>query len=310
MRVISFVIPCYRSQNTITNVVDSIYEIMANKDDTFEVLLINDGSPDNVWAVISKLAAEREEVIAIDLAKNFGQHSALMAGYAYSKGDVIVSLDDDGQTDVHEVYKLVNALDTYDVVFAEYGTIKQNRFRVWGSRVNELMTEQLIDKPKEIHPTSYFATHRFIIEEMLRYDGSYPYIGGLIFRATSNIGNVKISHKTRIEGSSGYNFKRLVSMWLNGFTAFSVKPLRMASMMGAFFSACGFLYGIVIIIKKIIHPQIQMGYSSIMVAILFIGGVLMLLLGLLGEYIGRIYIGMNKRPQYVIRSIVKNDRIG
>lgn len=311
MRKISFVIPCYRSQNTIETVVESIYEVMSTREDLFEIILVNDGSPDDVWSVISKLACGKSEVIGINFSQNFGQHAALMAGYAHSDGEIVVSLDDDGQTPVDEVYKLIDALSENDVVFAEYDEIKQNGFRVWGSKMNEFMTEQLVNKPKEIHPTSYFAAQRFIIEEMLRYDGPFPYIGGLIFRSTNRIANVKVTHKSRLEGRSGYNLSKLISMWLNGFTAFSVKPLRLASVLGMVSSFVGFIYGIVIIIRKIIYPQVQMGYSSMMAVMLFIGGMIMLLLGMLGEYIGRMYIGMNKKPQYVIKGVLRgNDANG
>lgn len=306
MRKLSFVIPCYHSERSIKPVVDSIRTIMNGKKDEYEIILVNDHSPDGVWSEICRLAQYDSKIIGIDLTKNFGQHSALMSGYAYACGEIVISMDDDGQTPVEDVYKLIYSLeDGYDVVFAEYETIKQSKFRVFGSFLNEKMTEYLVNKPKGIKPTSFFVAYKFIIDEMLRYNCAYPYIGGLIYRATQNIGNVKVSHHDRMYGQSGYKLKKLIGMWINGFTAFSVKPLRVATFLGFISAFVGVFYGVFTIVRKLITPEIQMGYSSLLTVILFIGGIIMLLLGMIGEYVGRIYICINDAPQYVVREVVR-----
>ena len=169
------------------------------------------------------------------------------------------------------------------------------------------MSEWLCDFPKNIDATSYSASKRFIIDEVINYDQPFTFLGGLFVRTTKNLINVEIEHKDRLSGKSGYTFKSLLSLWFNGFTAFSVKPLRIASFIGIFTSLFGFIFGIYIIIRKLIEPNRLIGYSSIMCVILFIGGMIMMILGLMGEYIGRIYICLNNSPQYVIKSKINFD---
>lgn len=306
MRKLSFVIPCYRSEHTISNVVQGIINTVKTRSEyTYEIILVSDHSPDNVFQVIKELACQNKNVKGIELAKNFGQHAALMAGYRECTGDIVISLDDDGQTPEVELFSLIDKLDEgFDVVYGAYPSIKQTFFRIFGSRVNKFMMEKLIGKPKNIESNSYFACRDYIVAEMLRYKNSYPYIGGLIFRATNNIANVTIKQRERIEGHSGYNIIKLLSLWMNGFTAFSVKPLRIATLTGVICAAVGFIFGVYTIIHKLMNPTTPAGWSSTMAALLFIGGMIMLVLGLIGEYIGRIYICINNSPQYVIRDTV------
>ncbi|MCR5849063.1 MAG: glycosyltransferase family 2 protein [Lachnospiraceae bacterium] len=302
---VSFVIPCYRSENTLEAVVDEIKSTMAELKKEYEIILVNDSSPDNTFEVIKRLAAENDNILGIDLAKNFGQHCALMAGMRHSEGDVVVCLDDDGQTPANEVGKLLDRLEEgYDVCYASYGKKQHSGFRNFGSKVNELMTRIMLGKPKELKVSSYFAAKRFVVEDMLRYEQSYAYVIGLVLRATKNVCNVEVNHRARTEGTSGYTLGKLFSLWFNGFTAFSIKPLRMATGIGCFCACSGFLYGIYTIIKKLVLVDVQAGFSALMSVLVFIGGMIMLMLGLIGEYIGRIYICMNNSPQYVIREKV------
>ena len=302
---ISFVIPCYRSEKTLPDVVDEIKTTMATIGHEFEIILVNDCSPDKTFEVIKKLASENDNILGIDLAKNFGQHCALMAGMRHTSGDVVVCLDDDGQTPADEVGKLLDKLDEgYDVCYASYGKKQHSGFRNFGSKVNELMTRIMLGKPKELKVSSYFAAKRFIVDDMLRYEQSYAYVIGLVLRATKNVANVEVNHRARSVGESGYTLAKLFSLWFNGFTAFSIKPLRIATGIGCFCACSGFLYGIYTIIKKLVLVDVQAGFSALMSVLVFIGGMIMLMLGLIGEYIGRIYICMNNSPQYVIREKV------
>ena len=302
MKKVSFVIPCYRSENTVEHVVAEIKGTMAESGYAYEIVLVNDCSPDNTMGTIRRLCESDNYIKGIGFARNFGQHAALMAGLRQAEGDYVVCLDDDGQTPADEVHKLLEKLEEgYDAVYAAYDHKQHSAFRNLGSKVNELMTRMMLDKPAELYISSYFAVKRFVVDDMIRYENSYPYVIGLVLRATKNITNVMVNHREREEGSSGYTVKKLLGLWFNGFTAFSVKPLRLATCVGAFSAFVGFLYGFYTIIKKMINPDVPLGFSSTMAAIVFFGGMIMIMLGLIGEYIGRIYISLNNSPQYVIR---------
>lgn len=308
---ISFVIPCYRSEKTLEIVVDEIKRKMSTMlEDEYEIVLVNDCSPDHTFDVIRKLCAENKNIIGIEHAKNFGQHAALMAGFHYISGDVIVCLDDDGQTPADEVDKLLGKIkEGYDVVYAKYENKKHSVFRNFGSNVNKKMTEIMLGKPKELYVSSYFAARRFVIDEILKYHNAYPYVIGLVLRTTKQICNVSVNHRDRIDGTSGYSLKKLVALWVNGFTSFSVIPLRFATYGGSFVAFLGFIYAIYTIIRKLINPNRIIGWSSTIAIILIIGGFILLVLGMIGEYIGRIYISLNNSPQYVVRTVInfRND---
>lgn len=306
MKLLSFVIPCYRSEKTIQNV---IYEIIdtVKRDGryNYEIICINDYSPDNTYEVLKRMALENSKIKIISFSRNFGQHAALMAGFNHVTGDIIVCLDDDGQNPPKEMFKLIDKLEEgYDLVSAKYSHKKHSLFRKIGTKISFAMSSYLVGKPKNIDLNSYYAFRRYIADEVIKYTNPYPFVHGLILRITRNMANVEIEHKEREIGSSGYNFAKLISLWMNGFTAFSEKPLRIASIIGCICAFLGFLYGIFIIIRKILHPEILVGYSSMMAIILFLCGMIMLFLGLLGEYIGRMYISMNNAPQYAIREMI------
>ena len=305
---VSFVIPCYRSAQTLPGVVEELQTAMeAMQEYDYEVILVNDCSPDDTFEVIRRLSGENRRIRGINLARNFGQHSALMAGFRYGEGDIVVCLDDDGQTPAREVGKLLAGIrQRADVVYAKYNQKHHSGFRNWGSRINERMTRVMLGKPKDLYLSSYFAARRFVIEEVKRYENAYPYVIGLVLRTTGNIVNVEVTHRERAAGESGYTLGKLLALWFNGFTAFSVKPLRIATISGALCAMAGFLYGIYTIVKKIFinPPGLVTGFSALMSVLVFMGGMLMLMLGLVGEYMGRMYISMNNSPQYVIREMV------
>lgn len=307
MDKVSFVIPCFRSEQTIGHVIEEIRQTMQADLPaySFEIILVNDGSPDNVMGVIREYSEKYDNITGICLARNFGQHAALMAGFRHVTGDIVICLDDDGQTPPSEAGKFVREIEAgRDVVYARYANKKHSAFRNFGSHVNELMTRFMLGKPKELYISSYFAARRFVIDDVVRYENCYPYVIGLVLRTTKNIGNVDVNHRQRELGRSGYTMKALLGLWFNGFMAFSIQPLRFATLVGVFCAASGFLYGIYTIIRKLLVPDVPMGFSSLMSVLVFIGGMIMLMLGLIGEYVGRIYISLNNSPQYVIREIV------
>ena len=309
-KLVSFVIPCYRSAQTIGGVVEEIDTTMKTLSTyDYEIVLINDCSPDDTFEVIRALCAQRRDICGLNLARNFGQHAALMAGFRYAHGDVVVCLDDDGQTPASEVGKLLDKIEEgYDVVYAKYVQKQHSGFRNFGSRINELMARVMLGKPKELYLSSYFAARRFVVDEMLRYANPFPYVIGLVLRTTKNITNMEVTHREREVGTSGYTIGKLFGLWFNGFTAFSIKPLRIATALGCMTACAGFLYGIYTIIKKFVNPNVPIGFSAMMAALVFIGGMIMLMLGMLGEYIGRVYISLNNSPQYVIRECINADR--
>lgn len=307
MEKLSFVIPCYKSEKTISIVLDEIRAVVDALSCVyaFEVICVNDASPDGVLDVLKEQAEQHDDIRVVDLARNFGQHAAILAGMAYASGDIVILLDDDGQCPVDHLSELIAPLyDGYDVSIAQYGFRKRKEsvFRIIGSRLNDLMMQSMLGKPPKLGMYNFYAIKLFVVKEMIQYHNPYPYVDGLLLRATHNIAGVQMEDRPRLSGRSNYSIGRLLALVMNGFTAFSIKPLRIATVIGGLISVCGFIYGIVIVIRKIIDPgYFDAGYSSIMAAILFIGGILMLLLGICGEYIGRIYISINSSPQYVVR---------
>ena len=309
MKQVSFIIPCYRSENTIGSVAEEIKSAMNDLSGyDYEIVLVNDSSPDNTFKTISALANADKHITAVDLAKNFGQHAALMCGMRHAKGDIIVCLDDDGQTPADEVGKLLEKIEEgYDVVYASYEDKQHSGFRRFGSLVNSRMTEIMLSKPRELALTSYFAAKRFIIDEMLRYENCFPYVMGLVLRSTKNICNVPVTHRAREEGQSGYNLSKLLGLWFNGFTSFSIKPLRFATYFGTFTAFCGFLYALIIVIRYFTVNTAPLGWPTTTSLLLIIGGIILIVLGLIGEYVGRIFMCVNASPQYVEREVVKSE---
>ena len=304
MRTLSFVIPCYGSEQTIEAVVDDIYTVMQEHSEyDYEIILVCDASPDQVYSKVCSMALKDHRIKGCEFTKNFGQHAALMAGLRMSMGNIVICLDDDGQTPPTEVYKLVEAIENgADVAYAKYVNKKHSRFRNWGSRLNSKMTEWMLDKPRELYLSSFFALRRFVTDEIIKYTNPYPYLMGLVLRTTCNIVNVEVIHREREIGTSGYSFRKLLALWINGFTAFSVKPLRMATFMGMLSAFCGFIYAIWTALNKLVNPNAPMGWTSTVIILLILGGLILFVLGMIGEYIGRMYIGMNCAPQYVVKN--------
>ena len=299
-------IPCYNSTHTIGSVVQEIKEVMQTvlvRYD-YEIVLVNDGSPDGTtYGAIMDIVKSEDNIKGINLARNFGQPSAVMAALNHTTGDYVVCGDDDGQTPFNELPKLMEKIEEgYDLVEAKYAVReKRSLFRRLGTLANEGMATWLIAKPKGLELTTYWVTRRFVVDQMIAYPNSYPYLGGLMLRATQTACNVNVTHRERLSGKSGYNLKKMIELWLNGFTSFSVKPLRIMSVIGIIVAILGIFYGLFVIISKLVDPSINAGYSSIMAIMLFMFGVLFFFMGIIGEYVGRIYISLNKAPQFVVR---------
>lgn len=304
METISVVIPCYNSQHSIAQVVEEIRDALKDHFD-YQIILADDCSTDGVWQEIQRLCSNDSNIIGLSLARNFGQQAARMAAIKYVTGEYVLFTDDDGQHPAEGILPMMDKLrEGYDIVYAEFRKKKESLFRILVSKFNSKMSEWLIGKPKGIRNSSFFITRRFVVDALKQYHSPFPYLLGYFMSITHNVANIELEHKTRLYGKSGYSFKKLVLLWLNGFTSFSVVPLRIADVLGIAMTVIGFIVGIVIGIRRILNPQIPAGYTSIIVALLICSGMIMLMLGLTGEYIGRIFLTVNRLPQYVVRDSV------
>ncbi len=310
---LSVVIPCYNSQNNIEKVVGHAEEVFAEEGiSDYEFILVNDCSRDKTWQVISKLADSKPNILAVDLAKNCGQQGALMAGFHYVSGDYVVTCEDDGQTQIEKVGEMLDKIDEgYDVVAARYVKRPQRSlFRRFGTWLANCMANAMMPCPDGVRMSIFFMARRFVIDEMVKYQHAYPYVTGLLLRTTHNIANIDVEQLERLSGESGYNFRKLVSLWMNGFTAFSVKPLRIAAVIGSLSAACGIIYAIVIIVRRLAFGNVIAGWSSLMCVMLVMFGIVLLVLGLIGEYVGRIYLCINNTPQYTVRCVTGEEEEG
>lgn len=301
----SIVIPCYKSAETIETVVDTTAEEMNKMGRSeFEFVLVNDCSPDQ-GATLRKLIAlakERSYVKVVDLAKNSGQHNAMMAGLRNASGDVFISMDDDMQTRPSELPKMFAAFDEgYDVVYGAYPEKKENIFRLFGSWINKTCAVVFLGRPKNLRTSSFWIIRKYVRDSIISYDGAHSYLLGLILRATSNITQVEVEHFERESGKSGYTFKTLLKLWSN-IIGFTVRPLRLAMQMGTIISIGSIIFAISVFARKLMNPALEAGWASTMVGIFFSLGVELFFIGLIGEYVGRTYMHINKDPQYIVRN--------
>lgn len=309
--LISIAIPCYNSSQTLPFVIEEIKKVFSLKSEyAYQIVLVNDNSPDNTYEVICGLCRQDSNIIGIDLSKNYGQASAQMAAIRYVKGDVVVFMDDDGQHPATEIFRLIEKVqEGYDLVYAHFAHKKHSCFKRITSWLNAKVLEATNRKPKGIYISSYFALSKFAAEALKNYQSPFPSIGGYLLQVTRKIVDVEISHRERIAGTSNYSLRKLFRLWIQGMTNFSIVPLRLSSIIGMLSAVLGFIYGIVLIIQKLINPNVFLGYTSLMAVILVIGGLLMIMVGILGEYVGRIYILLSNMPQYNIREVISQEQI-
>jgi len=299
----SIVIPVYNGALSIGRLVD---ELITRLSPVFniEIVLVNDCSPDNSEEVCIGITKKHPEFVSFySLAMNVGEHNTVMAGLNKATGDFAVIMDDDFQNPVSEVIKLIDHMinSNYDVVYTYYEEKKHSIFRNLGSQFNDRVASIMLKKPKNLYMSSFKIINRFLIDEVIKYNLPYPYLDGLILRSTSNIGKIKVSHTERQIGKSNYTLKKLVSLWMNMFTNFSILPLRISIILGFIFSIIGFLIGIDAVIEKIYNPNVPQGYTFIVIIISFYAGIQLIAIGMVGEYLGRIFMAHNKKPQYSIR---------
>jgi len=308
---LSVVIPVYGSELVLDELVIQLRKTLSTLvgiAKKYEIIFVCDRSPDNSWAVIKALSETHSEVHGILLRMNAGQHNALMAGFAKATGEVIVTMDDDLQHAPSDIPKLLYKIEEgADLVYARFKNRNHALWKVMGSRLNDSVAGYLMNKPKDLYLSPFRAMKAEIKNEILAYSGPYVYVDGLLLTMTRNIVSVDVDHHSRFAGDSRYGLKKSISLWLKMATSFSLFPLRLTSMFGILFSGLGFLLAILLVIQKFTLNFMPNGWSSIMVTILVVGGVQLLAIGMIGEYLGRVLLTLNAKPQYVIQETVGYD---
>lgn len=308
MTLLSFVIPCYRSERTIASVIEEIDAVVRQRPEfDYEIIAVNDCSPDHVFDVLRRMASENPRLRVISLSKNAGKHAAVLAGYRYLRGDIVVNLDDDMQSPTPELWRLLEPILSGQADFstARYSQPAQVWWKRVGSYCNNRMSDFLLDKPRNLRFYNFNAGRRFVCDEVAKYRHPYPYFEGLVLRVTHRIASVEMTDRVRGDDQpTGFTLRKSISLLMNGMTAFSVTPLRAATLAGGMFSSVGFVGLAYTIVNKLLMPDVPAGFTSLMSVLLFTNGFTMLSLGLLGEYLGRVYICINDAPQSVIRETI------
>lgn len=302
---LSIVIPVYNGSRTIGDVVEQVHEVFS--DLAFEVILVNDGSNDDSEQVCLALLEKHSDTLSyLHLARNFGEHNAVLAGLNHAAGAYIAVLDDDGQNPPGEVRRMYDEIKTghCDVIYGRYQEKHHSWIRNAGSRFNDRIASLMLNKPTELYLSSLKLMNRFVVDEIITYKGAFPYIDGLILRTTSSLGQIDVEHRERREASSNYTLRKLFLLWLNMFLNFSIAPLRVASILGVLTSGLSVLLLVAIVIDKLyINPEVTLGLPTVLLMIVFFAGVQLLILGMIGEYLGRLFLDHSKSPQFVVRYV-------
>lgn len=301
--LISVVIPCYYSEKTIRKVSTMILdEFDQHEGYECELVLVNDGSTDGTFEEIRALSREHENIFGVNLMRNFGQHNALMAAMQYTNGEYILGMDDDMQTHPSQMFKLIDHIveGSYDLVYGIYPKVKNSPLKHLTSIINRKTSRVMLSRPKEVESSNFWIITRRVRDEVIKYTTFNPYVDAIFYRVTRNIGMVPVEHFKREHGTSGYTFRKLLKLWL-AYWNFSVIPLRMSFFLGLISAAGGVILAILMIINRLIYPDLPVGWSSTMCTMVFLFGVVLMVLGIIGEYLGKIILIINHTPQYVIR---------
>lgn len=303
--LISIVIPCYNSEGTIEKVVEETMETFQKLDGyECEMVLVNDSSRDKTYEAICRAARKYPNVIGVNLAKNFGQHNALMAALHYTSGEAVIGMDDDLQNHPSQIPQFLEKMqEGYDVVFGVFKKRKFSAFKNITGAISRFLLFHLTEQPKDIQMSSFWLARRYVVDKAMEYEGSNVFLQFLFFRTTNNMVDIEIEHFEREVGTSNYNFRRSLKHFMSCLN-YTAVPLRIATFFGALFSAAGFLGALVVFIRKLLNPAVTIGWSSLMCAMMVFFGITFLMLGIIGEYIGKLILNVNKTPQYVVRETV------
>ncbi|MEN0075591.1 MAG: glycosyltransferase [Paracraurococcus sp.] len=301
---LSIVVPVYRGATTVGRLVEALSAL--RPEGGLEIVLVNDGSPDNSGEVCRALQARATvPVTYLEHARNFGEHNAVMTGLRHARGAYVITMDDDLQNPPEEVLKLYDhaRLGGWDVVYTRYAEKQHEGWRNLGSRFANRVADTLLDKPKGLYLSSFRCMSALVVREVAKYRGPYPYVDGLIMQVTQRISSIEVLHLARAEGRSNYTLKRLIRLWLNLATNFSVLPLRLAIFAGIAMGILGFLLALLVVAEAMMSGT-PSGWASSMTTMLLLAGVQFLILGVLGEYVGRAFLSANGKPQGVVREII------
>lgn len=302
---ISIVIPVYNSSSIIEELQKQIAQAMTV---SYEIIFVNDCSNDDSWKKIVALSKQFPDITGIHLRKNSGQDNALLAGLRMAKGNYCVIMDDDLQHNPKDIITLYNECKKgFDVCYANFNSLKQTAVKNIGSSTNGRMAELLVSKPKGIYLSPFKIINKSTVAEIAKFAGPYPYIDGIILTITQNLSQVAVEHQTRFSGKSNYTFSKSVSVFMKLFTGFSVLPLRLATITGCIATVVGFILLIKYLYDYFIAKNFIEGWTTVVVLIILFGGLILITLGIIGEYIGRMYLTLNNKPQYSISEIVKSD---
>lgn len=306
--LISIVIPCYRSEKTLPDVVKEIQEVFENKSHyEYEIILVNDGSPDQTFEVIEALCEKDERITGINLSQNFGQSSAKMAAIPYVHGDILITMDDDGQHPAEGIFVLIDKiLEGYDMVYAYFPHKKHSLFKRVTSWMNSFLLSLMKIKNSNVHISSFVAYSSFAIRMIQDSQSPVNALTSYVRRLTKRITDVEMEHRERASGKSNYTVKRLFHLWRNGITSFSTQALGLSIYLGCITAAMGFVYALIIFIRKIMNPGMALGYASTMIVMLVLSGIIMILLGIIGEYLGKVFLIMVHLPNYLVRDEIPN----
>ena len=304
---LSILIPVYNSEETIGSLVDTVIAKLKSHFKSLEIILVNDGSIDNSHSCALQAVNRYPGIVKyIRLARNFGEHNAVMCGLNYITKDCVVIIDDDFQNPPSEIIRLVEKLrEGYDVVYSYYSEKRHSWFRNVGSQFNDWVATKVLKKPKGLYLSSFKALRAVLVRRVIQSRGPYPYIDGSILRSTTKIGRLQCKHSERRAGRSHYTISKLLHLWLNMFTGFSIIPLRIASYIGFFVSLSTIILVAFFIVSRLsggvfIKQTIPAGWASLIVSITFLAGIQLCVLGLIGEYLGRLYLTVSRLPQFVV----------
>jgi undecaprenyl-phosphate 4-deoxy-4-formamido-L-arabinose transferase len=301
---LSVVIPVYRGADSIGELVDALAGLRIAGG--HEVILVNDGSPDNSAEVCRGLAARTDlPVTFVNLSRNFGEHNAVIAGLRHIRGDYVITMDDDLQNPISEVVKLFEHARAggWDVVYTYYEHKQHAAWRNLGSRFANWVADRLLDKPRGLYLSSFRCMSAFVADAVTKYEGPYPYVDGLIMQATQHIDRILVEHMPRASGQSGYTLRRLVRLWLNLFVNFSAMPLRISVIAGAVVGLLGLAGFVAVVIEALLRAP-PPGWASLMAGTFLLSGIQMMMLGIIGEYLGRLFLTVNGKPQSLVREVV------
>lgn len=306
---LSVVVPIYRSAATLPTLAQRLLLVLNRIGKSFEIIFVDDGSPDDSWKILSDLQrSHTEQIVAIQLMRNYGQHNALMCGFRHSQGKYIVTIDDDLQNPPEEIPKLLEAIEAngWDLVYGTSDTKQHSALRRMGSAL--VIGFFKLAFQSRIEGTSFRIIRRELVESIFPYTLNFTYIDGLLAWNTQRVGGISVAHHARPQGRSSYSTHKLVLMALNLFTNFSLLPLQIVSACGFLVATAGFLLGCYFLIQHLFANISVPGYASTMIVILLLGGIQLLALGVMGEYLGRLHLNVNRKPQYVERQVVVAQR--